>query len=436
MTADIPNLPVDAASTEVLAGRGLRMASVDPNDDAAVRAWTEADFRGFHDPAPTAESLAELRGNFALQRTVGVYDDSLAEPSVPVATVTAWPAPVTLPGGEVPTWSISAVTVAPTHRRRGIARAMLEGELRTAASAGLPVAVLTVSEATIYGRYGFGPATWSAEFEIDVRRAGWVGPETPGRVQLVSRDTAEPTARTLFEEARRSTPGDVGLVGHRFERLFGAPSDPAQQRRRRIVRYDDEGGVPRGLAVYSVTEGGTDHSHHTAEVHHLATTSDDAYRALWRYLFELDLVGTLKASLRSVDEPLRWLVHNPRMIRTTEIREHLWARVLDPVAALGARTYGGEGTLTLRVTDPLGFAEGTFAIEADAAGRAEVSRAEVAGSPALTVPVDLLGSLLFGGVSAATLAAAGRVTEARSGDAVVADRMLRAERPPVLTTWF
>ena len=441
MADDTSTLSPDATSTAALAARGLRMATVDATDDAAVRAWVEADARGFHDGSPTDEFLAELRGDFALQRTIGVFDDALADPGIPVATVAAWPAPVTVPGGELDAWAISAVTVAPTHRRRGVARAMLEGELRTAAAAGLPLAILTVSEATIYGRYGFGPVTWSSSFEVDVRRAGWVGAETPGRIQLLSRDTAMTTARTLFDEARRGTPGDVGVVGHRFDRLFGAPSDLPAQRKRRFVRYDDESGTPRGLAVYHVNEDPRDWSAQIVEVDYLATTTADAYRALWRYLFELDLIGTLKASLRSIDEPLRWLVRDPRMIRTTELREHLWARVLDAPAALGGRTYGGAGRLTLRVSDPLGFADGTFTIETDAAGRATVSaigpsEAEATEGAFLDVPVDLLAPLLFGGVSAATLVSAGRIQEATAGDAASADRLLRAERPPVLTTWF
>jgi predicted acetyltransferase len=436
MADDISRLPASPDSVAALAARDLRMAVVDPNDDAAAHAWLEAEFRGFHDGAPTEEAIAEVRGNFAVQRTIGVYDPSLADPEVPIATVTSWPAPVTLPGGEVRAWAISGVTVAPTHRRRGVARAMLEGELRTAADAGLPLAVLTVTEATIYGRYGFGPATWSSEFEVDVRRAGWAAPDAPGRVQLVGRDTAMAAARTLFDEARRAAPGDVGLVGHRFARLFGSPTDAVDQRKRRFARYDDADGTPRGLAVYTVHENGPDSSNLTVEVRHLATTTDDAYRALWRYLLELDLVATLKASLRSVDEPLRWLVRNPRMIRTTEIREHLWARVLDPVAVFGARTYASAGLLTLRVSDPLGYADGPFTIEADAEGRALVSRGERADAPLLEVPVDLLGTLLFGGASAATLGAAGRIGEGSPGDAAKADTLLRAGRPPVLATWF
>lgn len=438
MAADTSALPVDADSAASLAARGLRMAAVDPADDGAVRAWLEADTRGFHDAAPSPEFFAQVRGDFALQRTIGVYDDTLVDAAVPVATVAGWRTPVTLPGGEAQAWAISSVTVAPTHRRRGIARAMLEGELRTAVASGLPLAVLTVSEATIYGRYGFGPATWSANFEVDARRAGWVGGDVSGRVQLVGRETAMAVAHDVFEHIRRATPGEVEIAGSRFDRLFGQTSDPAELRKRRFVRYDDEQGRPRGIAIYHVSVNADDYSSHTVDVDHLAAASDDAYRALWRYLLELDLVGTVKASLRSTDEPLRWLVRDPRQIRTTEIREHLWARVLDPVATLTARTYAGPGALALRVSDPLGFAQGSFTVVADAEGRAEVSPTPDpdAAVPLLEVPVDVLGSLLLGGVSAVTLAAAGRLGERELGDAAKADRLLRGIRPPLLSTWF
>jgi predicted acetyltransferase len=433
---DALSLPVDATSAAALAARGLRMAVVDPADVAATRAWAEADARGFHDPALSEEFFAELSQDFAVQHSVGVYDDGGAEPEVPVATVTSFPAVLTVPGGEVRSWAITAVTVAPTHRRRGVARAMLESELRTAVAAGLPLAILTVSEATIYSRYGFGPATWSTDFSIDVRRAGWIGAETPGRVQLVGREAAVALGSTLLEEARRATVGDVEVVGHRFGRLFGAPSDPAEQRKRRFARYEDADGTPRGLAVYRLTEHEYDFAGFTLEVLQLVSTTDDAYRALWRFLLELDLVGTLKAPLRAVDEPLRWLVRDPRMIRTTELREHLWIRVLDPVAAFGARSYGGAGRLGFRVADPLGHADGAFTIDADASGHAAVTAGEQEEGPLLEVPVDLLGSLYLGGASAVALAAAGRVRERTPGDAALADRLLRPATAPTLTTWF
>jgi len=243
-------------------------------------------------------------------------------------------------------------------------------------------------------------------------------------------------ARTLFEAVRRETPGDVEIVGHRFDRLFGAPSEPVEQRKTRFVRFDDEAGTTQGLVSYRMMEDPKDFSRFTVEVDHLVAATDDAYRALWRFLLELDLVATVRASLRSVDEPVRWLVRDSRMIRTTELREHLWVRVLDPVAALAARGYAGPGRLGLRVVDPLGHADGVFTLEVDGAGRAVVTRAEPADGPLLDVPVDALGSLYLGGVSAVVLAAAGRLTERTLGDAALADRLLRTSTPPTLTTWF
>lgn len=436
MHADALTIPVDEAAAAALAAHGLRMTVLDPADEAATRAWAEADARGFHDPAVSDERFEDLRGDFPLQRTVAVHDPGAAEPEVPVATVGSWPAALTVPGGEVVAWAISSVTVAPTHRRRGIARQLLESELRVAAAAGAPLAILTVSEATIYARYGFGPATWSTDLAIETRRAGWIGGDVPGRLHFVGRASAMDAAQPLFAAARRRTVGDVEIVGHRFARLFGAPSDAAEQRRHRFVRYDDEHGVPRGLVVYRMQPNDHDFASATAVVQQLVATTDDAYRALWQHLVTLDLVATVQAPLRTVDEPLRWLVRDPRMIRTTELREHLWVRVLDPVAALSARSYGGAGRLGLRIADPLGHAQGSVTIDADSDGRAVVVAGESEEGPLLDLPVDALGTLLLGGASAVVLAAAGRLRERAPGDAAVADRLLRSPVAPALMTWF
>lgn len=437
MREDVLSLPVDEQAREALAAQGLRIGVVDPRDVDATRNWLRADARGFYDPEPSDAFFADLRDDFADQRSVAVLDPSIADAAVPVATTTSWPMPLTLPGGEVGAWAITGVSVAPTHRRRGIARALLEAELRTAAAAELPLAVLTVSEATIYGRWGFGPAAWSADLEVESRRAGWVGGEVPGRVQLVDRAAAMRDGRALFEAARRRTIGDVVTTGHRYDRLFGLPSDDEDLRRRRFVRYDDEAGDPRGLAVYTVTEDDRDFTKSTVDVRHLAAATDEAYRAIWRFLLELDLVATVRARLRSTDDPLRWLVRDQRAIRTTELREHLWVRVLDPVAAFSARSYAANGRLGLRVDDPLGYADGSFVVHASDSFASRVARASAGGDdPVLDLPVDLLGSLLLGGVSAETLRRAGRLTERSPGDAVAADRLLRAPTAPMLATWF
>ena len=427
-----------------LAPRGLRFGIVDPADDAQLRAWYEADARGFHDSAPSDEELvaqafAAARPDYASRRTTGVWDDTLVDAASPVATVAAWRSPLTLPGGEVDAWAISSVTVAPTHRRRGIARTLLESELRTAAAAGLPVAMLTVSEATLYGRYGFGAAASSAELRILPTRLTWVGAPVPGRVQFVDRLQAMADAPAIFDAVRHAQPGSVGFEGELFTRLFGDETDAADLRRHRFLRYDDADGVPRGLAIFRMEENESDFTDHTLRIRHLASATDDAYSALWRTLLETDLVRTVRAWLRPVDEPLRWLVSNPRAIHTAELRDHLWLRVLDAPAALTARTYAGPGRLLLRVADDSEFAAGTFLLDVAADGSATVTKAD-ADAPddvsTLDVPVDALGSLLLGGVSAVVLARARRVTEATPGAAALADRLFRTATAPSLDIWF
>ena len=178
---DARDVPADTTSTERLAGAGLDYRVVDLSDDASASGFERAVDRGFLGPEPTSDMLAQVRKTFAERRNVGVYEKNAPAAALPVATIDGWITPLTVPGGaEIGMWAISVVTVAATHRRRGIARALLEGELRAAASAGVAIAGLTVSEATIYGRYGFGAAIPVARHTVETRRAGWSGPTPAG----------------------------------------------------------------------------------------------------------------------------------------------------------------------------------------------------------------------------------------------------------------
>ena len=56
--------------------------------------------------------------------------------------------------------------------------------------------------------------------------------------------------------------------------------------------------------------------------------------------------------------------------------------------------------------------------------------------PALALDVAPLSALYLGGVSAVTLADAGRVRELTPGAATAADTLLRSARAPWLAVWF
>lgn len=430
------SVPADHASVETAAAQGLTYALVDTTDRPRFEGWLNAHRRGFHSPDYSRELLDTDLAGLAYRRTTGVWDGDEPEP---VATVDSWPAELTVPGERIVTaWAISAVTVAPTHRRQGIATVLLEGELRTAAAQGIPLAILTVSESSIYGRWGFAPSTFATTLRIDTRRARWTGPSPTGRVRLVGREEAREIVATLHERARRATPGQIDLWPLRWDQLLGfAGDDPAVAKNVRAVRYLDDEGVTRGLAVYRVSGGEADFTAHTLAVEHLVTETDDAYSALWRFLLEVDLVGTVTAELRGPHEPLLWQVSDRRGV-VQEPADHLWLRILDVGAALSARQWTGPARIALSVTDDLGYASGEYLLDIGADGIGSVTALE--GEPedvaSIALPVTSLSALYLGGASATALASAGLITELRPGSLAVVDSAFHSAVHPWLDVWF
>lgn len=421
--------PLDDQSSRELAASELRYALVDTSDSEAFDGWIRADFRGFHGKEPSAETLGVARAGLAGRRTTGVYDDAVPA-AEPVGTVNSWVAPLTVPGGaRVGAWAISSVTVAPTHRRRGIATALLGGELRTARALGVPLAILTVSESVIYGRWGFGPATYASEWRVDTKRVRWAGPRTTGRLSFTTPEAYGETGTQVLDRVMAGRPGEIGLEPYLAERLIGPLKGDSDADRNRLVRYDSATGEPEGFVSFSLHDDPDDFVKHRVEVRHLAAATDDALRALWRFLLELDLVAEVHIHTRGVDEPLQALVSDPRGARVVSVQDHLWVRILDVPAALEARTYENDGELVLQVDDPLGFADGRYRFTVTG-GAATVVATD--NEPDVTLPAASLGSVYLGHDVAHGLAIAGRV----HGDADALDRLFRTARPPRLSTWF
>ncbi|MDF2574134.1 MAG: family N-acetyltransferase [Agromyces sp.] len=439
MSFDPRSIPVDPAATAALARHGLEYRLLDPDDHHAMTAWVDAKHRGFHHGRPRDAELSHDITVAAERRVHGVYDPKAADPAVPVATVDGWPTGLSVPGGRsVDAWAVSAVTVAATHRRRGIARALMEGELANARSAGAAIAMLTVTEATIYGRYGYAPAARAATVTVDRQRAHWIGPDAPGRLQFVERAELRETAAAVTRRAVARTPGEIDRWPGIIDRALGlVDPDGDSARRVRTVRYDDEHGNPQGFVAYHITR--EPNVPGLVDMDFLVAATDDAERALWRFVVEQDFVSGVRGRLRSVDEPLPWLLEDPRAVTLTDVVDHLWLRVLDPVEALTARRYGMAGTLDLEVADPLHHASGRFRLTADDRGRAEVERlddADVASARhGLKLGVQELGAVYLGGVRPSVLARAGRITS-NAATLALADRMFAADRTPHLSIWF
>lgn len=432
MTAAHLDLPIDETSRARLAADGLTFRLVDTTSPSDHAAWSHAVNRGFLGPRMSEAATEDRRLTLDGDRLVGVYDPSTPLPAEPVGTTHCWPAELSLPAGRtIAAWAVSGVTVAQTHRRRGIARALMEAELRTAAALGKPLAMLTVSESTIYGRFGYAPAALARDLTIATRRVRWIGPLAAGRVVHVSAEQLRDEGHAIVERVRVATPGEVSYsaTGHLWLRQLGLTFEHENAKNLRFVRHDDVDGVAQGFAIYQLVENEADFTDHVLKLHALVAATTEAYAALWRFVLDMDLVSTVTAHLRPVDEPLRWMIDDFRAVSITE-SDHLWVRVLDPQAVLAARTYGSADRLVLTVDDPLDHAAGTWALETDEAGEARVTAVDESADVSLSV--NALGSLLLGGGSASTWAATGQLR----GDAQRIDRMFRSPVAPFLGTWF
>lgn len=425
---------LDRTMTDDLAERGLVVRRVDDAQRTETDPWLEAVSRGFLGGERTDVQRDAFFAHTAYRRKIGVFDETAPQPDVPVATFASWAAELTLPGGTVPACAISSVTVAPTHRRRGILRSVMTGELRTAVERGLPVAILTVSESTIYGRFGFAPAALAAEWTIDVRRARWVGPDAPGRIDFVTRAQGRDIAAALHERVRAQMPGEIDMPGGHWERFFGTRPDVEKAEELRVVQYRGASGEVDGVALYKVTENEHDFVASTADVVLLIAATDEAYAGLWRFLLTMDLIGTVRASELSIDEPLWWMIADQRAA-SVSVRDHHYTRILDVPAALSARTYDVADAVTLTVSDPLGIAAGTFVLTVDAEGIGAVDIVDEppVGVPAATVGVAELSAILLGGVSPVTLARAGRLVADDPGRLA---RLFASSVPPRLSFWY
>ena len=256
MGDEVLSTPIDAVAKKRLAEQGLRLVLL-KSSDTSYEPWFQAMVRGFHAPRADDDNIPSRVEGFAHRRLSGLYDDSAADATTPVATASSWIADLSIPGQRsIPSWAISTITVAPTHRRRGIARNLMESELRAAVKLGVPVAILTASEATIYERFGFAPAAMRADWTIDTTKARWTGPIPDGRVQLVTTEQGrDGGGHDILTRALLQTPGQIYFEGHLWKRLFGMPGrgDPKDMR---VVRYDDADGVPQGLAIYKAPDLG------------------------------------------------------------------------------------------------------------------------------------------------------------------------------------
>src|SRR4051812_15043787 len=321
--------------------------------------WLAVTRVGFHsEPPRDAERVAEvLAARTDFDRTFGAFDRGR-----PVATYRSFATELTVPGGFVAACAVSMVTVLPTHRRRGLLSGLIRDDLAAARERGEAVAGLVASGGPICGRFGFGAATDAVELELRPRETRFLRPGR-GTPQLATPEELVAAGPAVFDAHRRATPGAIAREDWWWDVPVGLAEGWGQgpPGQRLAVLRDDGGDAVIGYARWHVDDHWEGHRpQSTLVVSELFGVDAEAEARLWRLVGEVDLVTTLRAGQRGVDDALPWLVADGRGVRQRWRADWLWARLLDVAAALGARAWLGGGPLTIEVDDELGHAAGRF----------------------------------------------------------------------------
>jgi predicted acetyltransferase len=410
-------------------------AIVRPVTREELPAWFAAFGSAFYIWASDPQGMADFRGpRMDLERTLGAFDGETM-----VGTYRSFPTRLTVPGGaRVAASAVSAVSVKPTHRRQGILTRMIERDLRAAAARGEIVSILIAAEWPIYGRFGFGPATWQAKWTLHPRGATFLRAPV-GRVEVVDAATARQLVPAIYERYAAGQPGEIERQDHRWDVELGVVTPPGQTPwKGQFLIHRDDAGEPDGYARFHGEENWVDmFPEHRMLVDELHGVTEAADVDLWRHLAQMDLTGSIAAEVRREREPVQWLLADARMARVSGRADFLWLRVLDVEGALVSRRYERDGSLVLQVDDQLagqpGPAVGRYRLEVSD-GVATCRRTDAAAD--VTLDARLLGAAYLGGTRLVDAARAGGAAEQRAGALAQADALFATAAEPWCSTWF
>jgi len=400
-------------------------------EPADVPAWLEAITTTFLDRPDVATMAGQVTEYWDFERVWGAFDGKV------VGTLRTWATELTVPGGaHVPASAVSAVTVLPTHRRRGVLRSMISAEHDAARDRGEVLGLLYASEAPIYGRFGYGTGVTGCGWTIDRLATSIEGPAVTGVDFAPIDEATRDLIRGVFDRYRLARLGeirrrdftfglDLALISFAWETPWKGW----------VIVHRDAAGAPDGFARYGAeTRWENRQPRSVLNVQDLVALNDDAYDALWRFLLEVDLVAAVKVDRCTLDERLPWRLTNRRAAIASEVGDGMWVALLDVPRALEARAYERTDELVLEVVEPEPRS-GSRRLRLEA-GPDGVRCTPTRKAPDLVLHADALGAAYLGGTSLRNAVLARGCTEARPGALARADALFRTLATPRCSTFF
>ncbi|MEV4265880.1 GNAT family N-acetyltransferase [Kribbella sp. NPDC049584] len=416
--------PVTPAETQEYL-RVLPYVNGFPQEEPEPSAWYAGTAAWPPQVPPTASDLERYAGELQadwFRPQAAFVDGKIAGGSAIVSVQ------VTVPGGrQLALGGVTSTAVLPTYRRRGLLRKIMSAMLADCRERGEFLAGLSASEGTIYGRYGFSPGTFQHRWEVRRTDVAFRSEfSDSGALELVDGVVAGEVWPVLHGQVRAERVGEISPLPGKWDGLPAGelPADGSGPAHHLVHRAAT--GAVDGAAIFRLPWSPDPAQAGVLQVEAFEALTSDAYRALWGLLLDFDLTKRVVAARRPVDEPLRWMLTNPRALKLTRTRDNLWLRILDVQGALEARTYAATNSLVLDVSDDL-FGSGRWRLDAAPDGATCTATDQTAD---LSLGIAELGSLYLGGVRASELSRAGRIDEHSPGAVSRLDAVLRTEHAP------
>ena len=396
-----------------------------PVTDQEYPAFVRAIVEGFSDDVPDADFAELHRATLPPERTLAAFEGDEI-----VGTFGGYALELSIPGGHIPMEGTTVVTVFPTHRRTGLMGEMMRLHLENAVDNGYAVAGLWSSESSIYGRYGYGIATYANTVRMLSRDSQFRDGTEIDRVRRISIVDSVEILSPIFDRVLATTPGLFARSTHWWntEVLHDADWRKRGKTLLRIVVHDGPDG-PDGYAIYRHKAGEDDGGHFNGTVHveEIVTATDLAHTSLWSYLTNVDGCPNIRAWNLRVDDPLPMKLVAPRKFRVEAHFDALSVLILDVETALEARSYEEDGTIRFTITNAFrSDVEGSYELVIDG-GVGACHRIE--GETEVEVDLDVLGALYLGSGDAFAYATAHRV-RAEPDAVALLNRLLATARSP------
>jgi predicted acetyltransferase len=390
-----------------------------PIEENELDGFLNVDEHAFNGSPWTDEDRRVTAGRLEFDRTLAAFDDT-----TPVGVTMCYSFRLSVPGQEVlPAAGVTFVAVLPTYRRRGVLSSLMRRQLADVRDRGEPLAVLWASEAVIYGRYGYGRASWHLGFTLrrgEGRLTGTAASAADGlRLRIAEPEAALPELAKVYDAVLATRPGMFGRNDAWWRVMI---YDPAEHRQGagplRCLLAEDASGT-RGYALYAGTDTWADYlPENVLTVRELMATDPAASAALCADLLSRDLTTEFRLPRRPVDDPLLYQLADPRRTRP-QLNDNLWVRIVDLPRALAGRRYACPVDVVLEVRDemlPANAGRWRLTTTAEAPGGGLAASCVPASSPAdLALDVTELGAAYLGGTRLGALAGNGLVTELRPG---------------------